>query len=237
MNHSMFVLMLLLNILKIIECFSFPTNTIPILSSLQKSYINSLTNAPLTTNIITAGLLSVCSDTVSQNIEMFNKNKNNNENILKDMNKKEKENNSLKFSVYRSFCMSIYGSFVLGWFVSLWFSFLNSIIPRKDITLSKVLLKVFINQLVMSPFLNGLFFGYVIMTRDFKNTIKQKLELYKKKISKDLLPTIKRSCVYWSFIHIYNFLILPDKYQLLYTNAAFVLWQTYVSVIGHRKVL
>jgi hypothetical protein len=132
--------------------------------------------------------------------------------------------------------MFIYGGSVLGWLFSLWLSFLNNLIPREEITLPKVLLKVFINQLIMSPFLNSLFFGYVILTRDFKNTIPQKIELYKRKLSKDLLPTIKRSCVYWSLVHIYNFLILPDKYQLLHTNAAFVFWTTYISIIGFRKV-
>ena len=141
-----------------------------------------------------------------------------------------------QFSLYRSLCMSVYGAVVLGWFVSQWFQFLNNLIPRDGITIGRVILKVFINQLIMSPFLNSLFFGYVIFTRDFTSTLTQKYTLLNKKLQVDLLPTIARPCVYWSIVHLYNFLILPTKYQLLYTNSAFLLWTTYLSLVGYRSV-
>ena len=83
----------------------------------------------------------------------------------------------------------------------------------------------------MSPFLNALFFTYVIMTRNTtasttsstntkrdysgfkKHNIKTntntststKLQLIKKKLSQDLLPTIYRSCVYWITLNLINF--------------------------------
>lgn len=201
------------------------------LITLQMSYIRSLNKAPLITNMLTASTLAVCSDCISQNIELSNKN-----NSIKLTNNLDNQKEQIRFSFYRSFCMSLYGAFILGWFVTIWFKFLNHLIPREGITLNKVILKVFINQILMSPFLNSLFFGYVILTRDFNNNLQQKFILYKKKLSVDLLPTIARSCVYWSIVHLYNFLKLPDKYQLLYTNAAFLLWTIYISLIGYRVV-
>ena len=89
--------------------------------------------------------------------------------------------------------------------------------------------KVLVNQIFMSPFLNALFFTYVIMTRNTtasttsntntkkdysgfkKHNIKMntntstKLQLIKKKLSQDLLPTIYRSCVYWITLNLINF--------------------------------
>ena len=86
--------------------------------------------------------------------------------------------------------MSVYGAVILGWFVSYWFRFLNFLVPRDGITLPKVFLKVAINQLIMSPFLNSLFFGYVILTRDLTNSLSEKLEIYRMKLKQDLMPTI-----------------------------------------------
>lgn len=198
--------------------------------SLQKSYLNSLKTAPLLTNMVTASILSVCSDCVSQSIELSSfRNKDegttnvgNQVNVSHQYDNKDdkKKISRGQFSFYRSLCMSVYGAVVLGWFVSLWFQFLNNLIPRDGITVGRVIKKVFTNQLIMSPFLNTLFFGYVIFTRDFRSTLTEKYNLLKKKLHADLLPTIARSCVYWSIVHLYNFLILPTKFQLLYTNSA-----------------
>ena len=76
----------------------------------------------------------------------------------------------------------------------------------------------------MSPFLNALFFTFVILTRNnTSNTINStkrdysgfkkyttitpptKLQLLTKKLSQDLLPTIYRSCVYWITLNLLNF--------------------------------
>ena len=99
--------------------------------------------------------------------------------------------------------------------------------------------KVLVNQIFMSPFLNALFFTYVIMTRNTtasttssnntkkdysgfkKHNIKitntsTKLQLIKKKLSQDLLPTIYRSCVYWITLNLINFRFV--KVMLTTTN-------------------
>jgi len=205
---------------------SIPRNPIVVI---KDAYLTSLNSNPMFTNIATASILAVFSDSISQNIEIKAK-----KSAISDADTKNYE--SPKFSLYRSFCMSIYGAGVLGWFVSIWFKFLNSIIPRENINLSKALVKIAINQALMSPILNSFFFGYVIFTRDFIHTVPEKISLFKKKIQKDLIPTIIRSTVYWTIAHLYNFLILNPKYQLLYTNSAFVIWTIYLSIVGYRIV-
>jgi len=111
----------------------------------------------------------------------------------------------------------------------------------------------------MSPFLNALFFTYVIMTRNTTasttttNTKKDysgfkkhntkmntntntKLQLIKKKLSQDLLPTIYRSCVYWITLNLINFRFVKSNEQVFVTNLGFLVWTVYLSYIGFKKV-
>jgi len=138
--------------------------------------------------------------------------------------------------------MALYGAVISGWMITYWFKFLNWVIPTKDITARRAFFKVCINQIIMSPGLNTFFFGYVTFTRKNKEIgenggFNGKLLYLKKKLARDLFPTIKRSCVYWGIVQFINFCYLPPKYMLLYTNLAFVVWTTYTSFVGFRKVI
>jgi hypothetical protein len=124
---------------------------------IKDAYVTSLNTRPMLTNCATAGILAACSDFISQNIEIANQKRLQ----IKDPGPK----NPPSFSIYRSFCMFNYGFFVLGWFVTHWFRFLNYLIPREDITVFKALKKIAINQICMSPVLNSFFFAYIIFTR------------------------------------------------------------------------
>jgi hypothetical protein len=132
--------------------------------------------------------------------------------------------------------MGVYGATVYGWLITYWFKLLNSIVPQENITFLLVLKKVTINQFFMSPILNSLFFTYVTLTRELKSDLTQKIRSVKMKLGKDLIPTIKRSCVYWGIIQTINFSSVPTSYQLLYTNSAFVMWTTYIAFVGFQKL-
>lgn len=206
-------------------------------------YMESLNSQPFVTNIITASALSVLSDAISQRVETSGRNtaSSNAKGISIESPSPEVKGLPIPIkdrshSFYRSFCMSIYGAVIFGWLVTYWFKFLNSLVPPETITLPRALLKVSINQVVMSPLLNSLFFGYVILVRDLSSTLREKLTLYKKKVAVDLLPTIMRSCAYWGCVQFFNFAYLPIKFQLLYTNLAFVVWTAYVSFIGYKRI-
>jgi hypothetical protein len=218
-----------------------------VVQSLAQNYIKCLQTAPLLTNVATASALSVCSDgkfmispssvdnsssfrsRISRPFSAVSQAFDRASNPL-DENKKPR-----KHSIYRSFCISVYGAIVYGWLISYWYKFLNALIPPEGITVSKVLLKVGINQAIMAPGLNSLFFTFATLTRDLAVPLETRLATLKKKLRQDLLPTITRSCIYWGIVQFINFSYITKQYMLLYTNAAFVIWTTYVSYIGFRK--
>lgn len=191
-----------------------------------------LSKYPLPTNMITAGSLSVLSDSISQKIERVNVEKQVTDSKLTIAKKS-------KHSFNRSLAMFFYGFGISGGFVSLWFKFLNNLIPTSaSSSIVQVSKKVAVNQVVMSPILNSMFFTWVIFTRasTFRLTFAEKLETLKQKLNQDLMGTIKRSYLYWTVVNMFNFSIVPPHLQLLYTNVGFVIWTIYLSIVGWRKV-
>jgi hypothetical protein len=206
-----------------------------LLLSLTKEYSKCLQTQPLITNVLTASALCVFSDSVSQYYERSKE-----KSAVIKITTSEVSPLSVSVSVpkhswYRSFCMSIYGAITYGWLVTYWFKFLNHLVPQQGITFPLVLKKVTINQFFMSPLLNSMFFTYVTLTRDLTSSLKEKIKQVPIKLKKDLIPTIKRSCVYWGVAQTVNFSFVTTRYQLLYTNSAFVIWTIYTSFIGFRK--
>ena len=202
------------------------------------SYQNLLTSKPLLTNMITASVLAVASDSVSQKIERITPKQQIN---LVQKNENKSPSNGvqqiqLNHSYYRSSTMAIYGALVFGAFVTYWMKILNGWFPLHGMTLQRLLVKIFVNQLFMSPFLNALFFSWVVFTRDFKSSLVEKLDTLNKKVVNDLVATIKRSCIYWTIVHLFNFSIIPYQYQLLCINLEFFLWTMYLSWVGYRKI-
>lgn len=186
------------------------------------SYSNCLKYYPKSTNIATASALAILSDSVAQSIER------------KTI--RAKTGVSTKQSFHRSLVMGIYGACVYGYIMTIWYQFLNSIIPAEGMTTSLLLLKVFIHQLCTSPTLSSLFFGYIILTRDFTKPLHEKYIQFQNKLKHDLLPTVKKATVYWGLFQIINFKIIPAMYSVLCTNIAFMIWTAYLSLVGFRKI-
>ena len=203
-----------------------------LLHSIGSKYSGCLIARPLLTNVLTASSLCVLSDSVSQSIERRGAATSARDAVKHGLPVAQ----VMRHSWYRSFCMSVYGASVYGWLVTYWFKILNRLVPQENITFALIVKKVFINQLFMSPTLNGMFFTYVTMTRDVTSTLEQKIAQVKQKLDRDLIPTIKRSCVYWSIVQFINFSYMATKWQFLYTNSAFVVWTTYIAFIGFKKM-
>jgi Mpv17 / PMP22 family len=200
--------------------------------AISREYSKCLQAQPLLTNVITASALCVLSDFISQSFERSKANAS----CESDRMLGKTTSSVPRHSLYRSLCMGVYGATVYGWLITYWFKLLNSIVPQENITFLLVLKKVTINQFFMSPILNSLFFTYVTLTRELKSNLSQKIRSVKIKLGKDLIPTIKRSCVYWGIIQTINFSSVPTSYQLLYTNSAFVVWTTYIAFVGFQKL-
>jgi len=131
--------------------------------------------------------------------------------------------------------MALWGWLISGLLIHYWFVFLNGLFPAKGLTLVGALKKVGVNQVVMSPGLNSLFFAFTTYTRGDVDG-GQKLAFLKRKLAADLVPTIKRSCAYWGTIQLVNFLLIPPRFGVLYTNVGFLLWTTYISLVGYKKI-
>jgi hypothetical protein len=193
-------------------------------------YVRALTHFPTQTNVITASALCVVSDAISQAAERRNA-------ALAST----PANGSpvpQPHSYYRSLCMSVYGALVYGFVCMYWLRWLNTVVPQSSITPLLVVKKVIINQAVMSPFLNSCFFTWVSFTRDLSLTLGQRAEATRKKLAQDLVPTIVRSCMYWGVAQSVNFWyvsrLLGVQWQLLYVNLSFVLWTSYLALVGYR---
>lgn len=208
------------------------------LNLIGKGYQKCLHSNPLLTNMVTASVLSVCSDAISQKME---RNKIKIASQPSSKNKYSTQTNNIAVVIpahnsYRSLTMAIYGALVSGMIVSLWFRFLNGLISPKDISGRGIALKVFINQLVMSPFLNTAFFSWVVFTRDFSSSFQFKLHILREKLKKDLRPTIARSLFFGTITNTVNFSnVFEAKYQVIFTNLVFLFWTAYLSFIGFRK--
>lgn len=196
--------------------------------SLLEGYRLSLRSHPMLTNMVTASALSVLSDAFAQTLELKQ---------ARSLHKRQLTARLPQHSFYRSTTMAVYGAGVFGWFVSHWFRWLNGVFPLEGMTLPRLLAKIFVNQFFMSPFLNALFFTWVVFTRDYRSPLAEKTQTLSAKLKKDLLPTIQRSCAYWSLVHLVNFSVIPYRYQLLYTNLGFLFWTIYLSFVGYRQSL
>mmetsp|Transcript_19710 Transcript_19710/g.19811 ORF Transcript_19710/g.19811 Transcript_19710/m.19811 type:complete len:240 (+) Transcript_19710:243-962(+) len=189
-------------------------------------YTTCLSSHSLLTNVGTASVLTAFSDGIAQKFERESK--------------KPLSNDSLsKHSFYRTFCMSLYGGLVFGGFMQYWYMILDYIIPKDNITMSLIAMKVLINQICISTPQNCLFFAYVIFTREFKSSIDDKLAMLQNKIKKDLLPMIRNAGLFWGTIQSFNFSFMSrhyPQYQILYTNIAFTFWSVFLSYMGYRKV-
>ena len=167
-------------------------------------YNGLLTSQPLLTNCLTAATLAVVSDSVAQSFT-----------------RQPAKPASLtapavleatKHDYTRSAWMALWGFTVSGLMCSAWFAWLNSIFPAHDLSLGGAFRKVCLNQLVMSPTLNTLFFTFTTFTRPDRTQVGvSRLDLLRAKLVKDLIPTIKKSTIYWGSIQIVNFVCIPPK--------------------------
>ena len=81
------------------------------------------------------------------------------------------------------------------------------------------------------------FFAFVILTRDppILRLNADKRKAYGKKLRADLPATCLRSCVYWSIVQTFNFRLLPPKYTVIATSAAYLVWTVYLSLVANIR--
>jgi hypothetical protein len=176
--------------------------------------------------MVTASVLTLASDCISQTLERS---------IASSSASLKPQQQQHDFQ--RSAAMSIYGAVVFGAFVTWWFKILSRWVPVAAGDIKAVVRKVLVNQFFMSPFLNTVFFTWVVFTRKpFASTLSQKIATLKAKLRVDLPSTIARSCVYWTVLNTFNFALVPAHMQVLFTNFSFLIWTVYLSYVGYRQI-
>ena len=108
------------------------------------SYNMALATQPLTTNAVSAAGLAVLSDSIAQSAV---------------------SPRAPSWDFERSAWMSVWGAVMSGAIIYYWLKLLGALFPSARTSLAHLVGKVFVNQLVMSPVLNGGFFAFVIWTR------------------------------------------------------------------------
>ena len=158
------------------------------------AYTDALRAAPLATNVVTASLLATFSDSIAQTME--------------------RRRSGGEWNVERSAWQSVWGAAMSGCVIFYWLRWLATVFPRAKSSGLQLLGKVGLNQLVMSPGLNGGFFLFVILTRTPPKLRMDgaKWTMLMSKYRTDLLGTCLRSCAFWSVVQGVNFRFLPAMY-------------------------
>ena len=186
------------------------------LAALASSYTSALSTNPLATNCVTSSALAVLSDGIAQRLDL----------------------STSSWDWERSGWMALWGAVVAGLMLSQWYVFLKRCSPRASTSAMALAGKVAVNQLVMSPGLNGCFFCFAILTRESPRAryTADKGARMLKKLRTDLPRTMLRSNAFWICVQSINFRFIPELWTLLWVNSAFVVWTTYLALVGFRRV-
>ena len=158
-------------------------------TSAFESYTRLLATAPLATNCISAACLGMLSDGIAQSLTPC---------ASDELCESEAAVRTWDFE--RTAWMSVWGAAISGGVIFFWLQLLSRLFPNARTSAAQLVSKVFVNQLVMSPGLNGGFFAFVIWTRTAPRMRMNasKWSQLVDKYRRDLLPTIVRSCPFWS---------------------------------------
>jgi len=213
-----------------LTCFLF----VPLIRGVDvvEAYISLLATHPLKTNIATASALTMTSDAIAQSIELRKARQRS-----LALTPKTQALAVPRHDFHRTLSMGFYGATVFGAFLSQWFKVLSRICPVTPGDWASIVRKVGVNQVVISPFLNALFFAWVTFTRNPLNTtLGTKLSMLQQKLHQDLLSTYIRSCAFWVIFNLMNFGLVDAKWQVVVANVGFLAWTVYLSLVGYRAV-
>eukprot|EP01080_Neovahlkampfia_damariscottae_P001987 gene1987-1495_t len=146
----------------------------------------------------------------------------------------EKRNTEKKYSALRTLKMSAYGTIFSGIVLYNWYKFLDKIFKQKNV--KTVLLKTFVNQLTVAPYMNASLFFYVNFLAYYDQGFSKVLKETEKKIKKDLLPIFINSCKIWPAVNFVNFYFVPLNYRILFINFIGACWSIYVTFISYKDI-
>ncbi|KAI5819754.1 integral membrane protein [Pyronema omphalodes] len=111
-----------------------------------------------------------------------------------------------------------------------WFSYLATTFPISlDNQIPAVFLRVFFDQLLMSPFGLAIFFLWMSLTEG--NTWSK----MKEKLDKVYWTSLKGNYIVWPAVQVVNFWVMPLALQLPFASTIGVFWTAYLSVMNEAS--
>ena len=178
-------------------------------NQLLKTLDSGFKRKPLTSNVISATVISWVGDIIAQSVETRD-----------------------RFDLRRSLRVSLWGAISSGP-VFIWLRRLENFVGPKA-TLISSFKKVAIHQAVASPIFNSLFYGYVCAWEAKEN--EPVIEKWKTKLRKEFVSTQIAALALWFPANMLAFTYLPLRYRLPFQFALGPVWIGYLSFIGHKKI-
>ena len=129
------------------------------------------------------------------------------------------------YDAYRSASLGVWGFVWMGPSATFWYRLLEQRLGP-----GRVVAKVFLNQLIMAPAHNGLFYLFSECTKKESGL----LERYRRRMNQEFLPTMMNSMFYWIPTQALNFTFVAPHLRPLVMNLALAIWTANVSYRGHR---
>jgi protein Mpv17 len=125
---------------------------------------------------------------------------------------------------FRRLALFTVWGFILSFFQSPWYAFLNNSLNEDNMFLS-VLRRVLTDQLCFSPISLLAFFTYTtaVMEGGDRNAVVQKLKTA-------YLPTLVLNYAIWPAAQFINFLFIPSPMQIPFSSTLGVFWNAYLSL-------
>lgn len=138
------------------------------------------------------------------------------------------------------------GVFMNGIVLHHWYNNLDRVFGKSMLSTKGVILKMAADQLIYAPFSIAVFFGFAsslatmeasrLVTSSTKRTemIPGKVtEAFIHKMETSFLPVLLADCCVWPFVNLINFSYIPKNYRPSFVGIAQLVWQTFVSSMGH----
>ena len=98
--------------------------------------------------------------------------------------------------------------------------------------------KLAIHLAIIPPCTTTLFFGYTEMGKSLCGRASWETwrDRYLLRMRKELAPTVCYATMFWTPVQAFNFLRIPLQFRPLYLNCMMVLWTTYLSIAGYKRL-
>ncbi|XP_023547347.1 PXMP2/4 family protein 3-like isoform X2 [Cucurbita pepo subsp. pepo] len=171
-------------------------------------YMRKLDTHPFITKSITSSLIYAASDLTSQMITMPSPG---------------------SFDLIRTTRMTAYGLLILGPSQHLWFNFMSTISPTRD--LLSTFKKMFLGQAVYGPIITSVFFSYnASLLGESGREIAARL-------NRDLLPTMLNGLLYWPVCDFLTYKFVPVHLQPLINSSFQYVWTIYLTYMASLKAV